>query len=135
MVRGTTPIRVLVADDDRLFRESVLALFWKDARIKVVGYAANGEEAVERASALRPDVVTMDLQMPVMDGLEATRAIVERLPGVRVVVVAASEYSDQAELARKAGAAAYVPKSRMPMELLDTILAVAGGEDPAVASR
>jgi DNA-binding NarL/FixJ family response regulator len=134
MVAGGTPIRVLVADDDRLFRESVLALFWKEERIQVVGYASNGEEAVERASALRPDVVTMDLQMPVMGGLEATRIIAERLPDVRIVVVAASEYSDQDRLAREAGAAAYVAKTRMATDLLDTILAVAGGGDFVTAT-
>ncbi|HEX2044397.1 MAG TPA: response regulator transcription factor [Gaiellaceae bacterium] len=131
---GATPIRVLVADDDRLFRESVLALFWKEERIEVVGYASNGEEAVERAGALRPDVVTMDLQMPVMGGLEATRAIAERLPGVRVVVVAASDDPDHPQLAREAGAAAYVTKSRMATDLLDTILTVAGGGDFVAAT-
>jgi DNA-binding NarL/FixJ family response regulator len=134
MVAGGTPIRVLVADDDGLFRESVLALFWKEERIQVVGYASNGEEAVESASALRPDVVTMDLQMPVMGGLEATRIIAERLPDIRIVVVAASEYSDQDRLAREAGAAAYVAKTRMATDLLDTILAVAGGGDFVTAT-
>jgi two-component system response regulator DesR len=127
VVGGHPPIRVLVADDDRLFRESLLALLWQEARIEVVGYAANGQEAVQRAIFLRPDVVTMDIQMPVMDGVEATRLIKESLPKTRVVIVSGTEYAERAERACEAGAAAYVTKSRMPATLLDTILRVHGG--------
>lgn len=126
---GGTPIRVLVADDDRLFRESVLALLWKEERIEVVGFASNGEEAVQRAIVLRPDVVTMDLHMPVMDGVEATRLITESLPETRVVVVSAPEYADRAQLAREAGAAAYMTKTQMASALPDAIVAVHGGAD------
>jgi DNA-binding NarL/FixJ family response regulator len=129
VVGGQTPIRVLIADDDRLFRESVLSLFWREERIHVIGFASNGDEAVQRATLLRPDIVTMDLEMPVVDGVEATRLIAETLPETRVVIVSASEYAERAELARQAGAAAYVTKARMASALVQTILEVHGGAE------
>lgn len=133
VVGGHPPIRVLVADDDRLFRESVLALLWQEARTEVVGYAANGQEAVQRAIFLRPDVVMMDIQVPIMDGVEATRLIRESLPKTRVVILSGTEHAERAERARQAGAAAYVTKLRMPDALLDTILVVHGGANHITA--
>jgi len=123
------PIRVLVVDDDAGFVEALQALLGGDARIEVVGTAANGEEAVLRAIWLRPNVVTMDLEMPVVDGVEATRQIRANLPRTRVIVVSASAYAHRAETAREAGASAYVAKSRAAEELLATIQAVAEGEN------
>jgi NarL family two-component system response regulator LiaR len=121
------PIRVLVVDDDARFVDAVSALLAGDEQIVVVGTAANGEEGVLRALWLRPDVVTMDLEMPVVDGVQATRDIRAKLPGTRVVVVSSSEFADRAEAARDAGASAYMTKSRAADELAQTIHAVARG--------
>ena len=121
-------IRVLFVDDDRGFLEALEALFADDERFEIVGTAADGSEAVARAVDLRPDVVTMDLEMPRMDGVEATRRIRAELPDTRVVVVSSSAYATRAEMAREAGASAYVTKSAVADELLPTVVAVAGGE-------
>jgi len=126
---GEGSVRVLVVDDDPRFVEAVLTWFGSDERIVVVGTAGNGEQAVSRALFLRPDVVTMDLEMPVMDGVEATRRIRAALPNTRVIVVSASEYADRARLAREAGAVAYLSKSHAVEELIPTIHAVAEGEN------
>ena len=127
-VAGKGSVRVLVVDDDPRFVSALLPLFDGDDRIVVVGTAGNGEQAVSRAILLRPDVVTMDLEMPVMDGVEATRRIRTTLPTTTVIVVSASEYPDRAQAAREAGAAAYLSKSRAVEELIPTIHAVAKGE-------
>lgn len=124
---------MLVVDDDSRFREAVSALLERDERIDVVGFAANGEEAVRRVLLLRPDLVTMDVEMPVMDGVEATRRIAEVLPDVRVLMVSASVYADRAETARAAGASGYITKSRVADELIETVVAIAGGGDFVVA--
>ena len=122
-------IRVLVVDDDPLFRETISALLEREQRIHVAGFAANGEEAVQRALLLRPDVVTMDIDMPIMDGVEATRRIAELRPDVRVLLVSASLYAERAETARAAGASGYITKSRVPEGLVDAIVAIGRGEN------
>lgn len=125
----SAPIRVLICDDDETFRQALRLLLDGDERIEIVGNAPNGEEAVKMALLHRPDIVTMDIQMPVMDGVEATKQLRYLLPQVKIVLVSASEFGDRAETARRAGAAAYVTKTRVFEELIEVILAVARGEN------
>lgn len=122
-------IRLLLVDDDLGFLEALEALFAEDERFEIVGTARDGEEAVSRAVSLEPDVVTMDIEMPRLDGVEATRQIRAEVPGIRVVVVSASAHATRAETAREAGAAAYVSKSVFADELPSTVVAVARGEN------
>jgi DNA-binding NarL/FixJ family response regulator len=128
-VNDRKPIGVLFVDDDLGFLEALEALFTGDERFEILGTAIDGEEAVERALSLRPDVVTMDIEMPRMDGVEATRRIRAEVPEARVVVVSSSAYASRAEMAREAGASAYVSKSAVADELVATVAAVAGGEN------
>ena len=119
------PVRVLVADDEPLFIENVQALVAHDERVEVVGRATNGQEAVDLAIALDPDVVLVDLTMPVLDGIEATRQIRERLPQACVLVLTGSSISADVERARQAGVAAFLTKDRIGTQLVDAILEVA----------
>ncbi len=120
------PTRVLIADDHVLFAEALEAILVGDERIRVVGRAANGLEAVELASSLRPDIVLMDISMPVMDGIEATARIVEDDPRTRVLVLTGSDSPRDVDAARRAGAAGYVTKDRIAAELVDAIVDAAG---------
>jgi two-component system, NarL family, response regulator LiaR len=128
-VAATEKIRVLVVDDDPNFVEAATAMLAADQRLEVVGGAGNGEEAVEQAAALRPEVVAMDVVMPGMDGLEAARMIRRSQPGCRVVLVSGSIFRDHVaeglEAAREAGASAYVAKSRATLDLADVVVSVA----------
>jgi DNA-binding NarL/FixJ family response regulator len=128
-VSDRKPIRVLLVDDDAGFLESLEALFADDDRLELVGTARNGEEALSLAISLRPDVVTMDIEMPRMDGVEATRRIRADAPGTRVVVVSATGFASRADMAREAGASAYVPKSDVTDKLPATVVAVAEGQN------
>ena len=119
------PVRVLVADDEPLFIENVQALVAHDERVEVVGRATNGQEAVDLAIALAPDVVLVDLTMPVLDGIEATRQIRERQPQACVLVLTGSSISADVERARQAGVAAFLTKDRIGTQLVDAILEVA----------
>jgi two-component system nitrate/nitrite response regulator NarL len=115
-------VRVLVADDHRLFVEALEAILAPDERIEIVGRASNGAEAIELARELEPDVVLMDISMPVLDGFEATRRLRDELPGARVLMLTGSNARQDIAKARKAGAAAYVTKDRIAADLLETIL-------------
>src|SRR6266850_6364324 len=98
-------IRVLIADDQLLFAEALAGALSADGRIDVVGIAANGEEAVQLSSLLQPDVILMDLKMPLMDGVEATRLIVGgAMPRPRVLILTGSDEPDALRRARAAGA-------------------------------
>jgi len=119
-------IRVLIADDHRLFAETLEALLATDERIDVAGQAHDGREAVERAKRLAPDVVLMDISMPVMDGFEATRRIREDDADACVLMLTGSNSREDVDRARQAGAAGYVTKDRIAAELVDAILEVAG---------
>ena len=134
-------IRVLVVDDDANFVEAAGAMLAADQRLEVVGRAGNGEEAIAKAAALRPQVVAMDVVMPGMDGLEATRMIRSSQPECRVVLVSGSIFVERVEegleAARAAGASAYVVKSKAVLDLADAVVSVAraGGDAPTRRSR
>jgi NarL family two-component system response regulator LiaR len=122
-------IRVLVVDDDPDFVEAAKLSLATDRRIEVVGGVGSGEEAVKQAAALRPEVVAMDVVMPGLDGIEATRMIRKDQPECRVVLVSGSIFVDRGdegdEAARAAGASAYVVKSRAVLDLAEVVVAVA----------
>lgn len=122
------PIRILVADDHTLFRSGLRALFSSVPDTEVAGEAADGEQAVAKAVELEPDVVLMDIQMPGINGIEATRWIVESNPGIGVVVVTMFKDDDSVFAAMRAGARGYVLKGADQDEILRVIRAVAGGE-------
>jgi DNA-binding NarL/FixJ family response regulator len=122
------PVRVLVVEDHPLFRKGVVALLESVPGFAVAGVAPTGEEAVTQAAALRPDVVLMDLQLPGMSGIEATRTIVAADPDVRVLVLSLFEDDDSVFLALRAGARGYVLKDADEEELTGAVRAVARGE-------
>ena len=119
-------ISVLIADDHRLFAEALEAILSGDSRIDVVGRARNGKEAVAMAVELDPDVILMDISMPVMDGVEATRSIRKARPRTAVLMLTGSNSRTDVARSREAGAAGYVTKDRIASQLLDAILDVAG---------
>lgn len=118
-------VRVLIADDQRLFAENLRAALASDDRIDVVGIARTGAEALELASELLPDLVLMDLQMPVMDGLEATRKIRAGGGRTQVIMLTGVGTASDAQQARLAGAAGYITKERMAVDLLQSFHEVA----------
>ena len=105
--------RVLLVDDDRLFAESVAVTLGRDGRIDVVGIARDGAEAIELAHELGPDLVLMDIAMPGLDGITATRAIRERSPATQVVMLTASTGRSDEEASGEAGAIGYLSKSKL----------------------
>jgi DNA-binding NarL/FixJ family response regulator len=113
-------IRVLLVDDDPAFAELVRCILTFEG-IDVVGHALDGAEGVEQALALDPDVIVMDLRMPRLDGFDATRRILERLPGARILVVSSSTEAEDVERALEAGATGYLPKDRAAAELADRL--------------
>jgi len=119
-------LRVLIADDHRLFAEALEVILAGDPRLSVVGHAADGKEAVRLAQELQPDVVLMDISMPVMDGIEAARAIREQDGGACILMLTGSNSRADVDGARRAGAAGYVTKDRIASELIDAIVEIAG---------
>jgi two-component system, NarL family, nitrate/nitrite response regulator NarL len=117
-------IGVLIADDHRLFAETLQALFATDERIDVVGWARDGKEAVRLTRKLGPDVILMDISMPIMDGFEATRRIRQQRKDACVLMLTGSNSRNDVDLARKAGAAGYVTKDRIAAELIEAIVEV-----------
>jgi two-component system nitrate/nitrite response regulator NarL len=117
-------IHVLIADDHRLFAETLEALLATEDRVEVVGSARDGKEAVRLARKLSPDVILMDISMPVMDGFEATRRIRLHQEDACVLMLTGSNSRTDVDLARKAGAAGYVTKDRIAAELIDAIVEV-----------
>ena len=116
------PVRVLIADDERLFVEMVEALLAFDERIAVVGTARNGLEAVDLATTLTPDVTLMDISMPLIDGIEATRRIREHRPTACILMLTGSDIAAEIDRSRQAGAAAYLTKDRVGPQLVEAIL-------------
>jgi DNA-binding NarL/FixJ family response regulator len=132
------PIRVLIADDHAVVREGLRTFLDLQDGIEVVGEAGDGEQAVREAERLRPDVVLVDLVMPKLDGVQTMRALRERVPSARAVVL--TSYLDDERLlpAIRAGAAGYLLKNVQPQELARAVRTAAAGEaliDPAVAAR
>jgi DNA-binding NarL/FixJ family response regulator len=131
-------LRILVAEDHPLFRKGIIALLSSVPEFEVVGEAATGVEAVARASELQPNVVLMDLQMPEVNGIEATRRILRDDPGVRILVVTLFEDDESVFMALRAGARGYVLKDADEEEVVLSIRAVGRGEaifSPAIATR
>ncbi len=122
------PIRILLADDHPFFRDGVRLLLDSVEDTEVVGEAGSGEEAVELAVTLQPDVVLMDINMPGMGGIEATRRILHTSPHINVLVVTMYEDDDSVFTALRAGARGYLLKGANQVELLRAIRAVHGGE-------
>jgi DNA-binding NarL/FixJ family response regulator len=134
----TDRIRVVLADDHRFFRDGVRLVFNGTTDIEVVGDAATGEEAVTQTEAAQPDVVVMDVSMPGVNGIEATRRILQSVPNVQVVVLTMHEDDDLVFAAMRAGARGYLLKNTSPDELLRAVRAVSNGEaifGPAIARR
>jgi len=133
-----TSIRVLLADDQALFREGLRTLLSVQPDLEVVGEAGNGEEAVRLARELQPDVVLMDLQMPVLDGVAATRQLRAACPLCRVIVLTTFDDDETVFEGLRAGAAGYLLKDTPSARLAEAIRAAARGEsflEPSVAAK
>jgi DNA-binding NarL/FixJ family response regulator len=131
-------IRVLVVDDQALFREALVALLAVQPGIEVVGEAANGRDAVEAAGRLRPDVVLMDLRMPVLDGVGATRQLRVDHPSVRVLALTTFDGDTEVFPALRAGAVGYLLKDATTERLVEAVVAADRGESvlaPSVAAK
>lgn len=131
-------VRVLIVDDQALFREALATLLEVQPEIEVVGEAGNGEEAVRRCAELRPDVVLMDLRMPVLDGIAATDRLRVEQPGVRVLAL--TTFDDDADVfaALRAGAVGYLLKDVSSARLVEALVAARRGESvlqPSVAAK
>ena len=133
-----TPIRILLADDQALFREGLHTLLSVQPDLEVVGEAGNGEEAVRLATTLHPDVVLMDLQMPVLDGVAATRQLRTACPACRVIVLTTFDDDEYVFEGLRAGAMGYLLKDTPSAQLAEAIRAAARGEsflEPSVAAK
>ncbi|WP_282848507.1 response regulator [Microbacterium oxydans] len=128
MTEGPTPIRVLIVDDHELIRRGMRMVLDAEDDMKVVGEAASGAEAVHMAGDLRPDVILMDIRMPEMDGIEATRRIVRGTPSSRVLVLTTFDLDEYAFGSLRAGASGFLLKNTPPAQLTAAIRAIAGGD-------
>ncbi|MBT2458733.1 response regulator transcription factor [Streptomyces sp. ISL-86] len=127
-------IRVLIADDQPLVRRGLALILAPDPEFEVVGEAGDGAQAVALAQESRPDVVVMDIRMPVLDGVEATRELARTLPGTRVLALSTFDMDEYVVAALRAGAYGFLPKDVSPEELIAAIRTVHTGE-AAVAPR
>ncbi len=131
-------VRVLVVDDQALFREALVTLLGARPEVEVVGEAGNGQQALEQAAALRPDVVLMDLHMPVLDGVATTRRLRVEQPGVRVLALTTFDDDEDVFAALRAGALGYLLKDVSSDRLVEAVLSAARGESvlqPSVAAK
>jgi DNA-binding NarL/FixJ family response regulator len=125
----TPPLRILVAEDDESFLEAISLLLEQDDRFVVAGRARNGREAVALAEEVAPDAVVVDIEMPVLDGVEATRRLRKAAPELPIVAVSGHDYEERVLEIRQAGADDYVRKARLADELprvLAALLETAG---------
>jgi DNA-binding NarL/FixJ family response regulator len=132
-----TPIRILIADDHPMFRFGLRALLATETDLEVVGEATHGQEAVTLAASLKPDLVLMDINLPHLNGIEATRQILQQNPGIGILIITMFE-DDTIFAALQAGARGYILKGAEGEETLRAIRAAANGESifsPAVAQR
>jgi DNA-binding NarL/FixJ family response regulator len=134
----TDPIRLLIVDDQRLMREGLRTLLELEHGFEIVGEAANGQAAIDAYASLRPDVVLMDIRMPGMDGVEATRRLCERWPETRVIIL--TTFDDDANVFEglRAGAVGYLLKDLSGQELANAVRTVYNGGaliEPAIAKR
>ena len=130
--------RVLIADDDDLMRVGLAAVLASDPTIEVIGEARNGREAVERSRQLNPDVVLMDVRMPDLDGIAATRELAATRPELRILILTTFEQDDYIFGALRAGASGFLLKRTRPEELIAAVHAVAAGDSllsPSVTRR
>src|SRR5512132_1091258 len=118
-------IRILIADDHRLFAESLMAVLSEDERLDVVGIAEDGQQAIDLATELQPDVILMDLKMPVLDGFEATRRIRAAGLDIQIFILTGTAAAIGSEDAAAAGASGYLRKEQSVAELKDVFLEVA----------
>jgi DNA-binding NarL/FixJ family response regulator len=131
-------LRLLLVDDDHLMRAGLRAVLSSDDSVEVAGEASDGREAVQLATRLRPDVVLMDVRMPIMDGIAATRELLERVPSARVIVLTTFEEDDYIFGSLSAGASGFLLKRTRPEELIAAIHTIAAGEallSPSVTRR
>jgi DNA-binding NarL/FixJ family response regulator len=124
------PIRLLLADDHALFRKGLVSLLKREEEFEVVGEAENGDEAIKKAKQLKPDLVLMDIHMPITNGIEATRRITEMLPSTRVVILTVSEDDKDLFEGIKCGAHGFLLKKLEPEELYAMLRGVFEGEAP-----
>ncbi len=131
-------VRVVIADDQPLMRTGLTKVLESEPGVRLVGEAADGQQAVEAVRLHHPDVVLMDIRMPILDGLEATRRIVALETGARVLILTTYDLDEYVFTALRAGASGFILKDRPPEELLDAIAVVATGEallSPTVTRR
>ncbi len=124
----TTPIRVLIADDHPLFRDGLRVLLNSIPQTELIGEAANGEEVLKQATALQPDVILMDIQMPGLNGIDATKLILRSNPDIGIIVLTMFEDDDLVFAAMRAGARGYILKGADQTEILRAIGAAVRGE-------
>jgi DNA-binding NarL/FixJ family response regulator len=132
------PIRILLADDHVMLRQCTAEILHKEADIEVVGEADNGQQAIDLALRIRPDIVVMDVRMPVLSGIEATRRIREAMPDVQVLVLTAYDDDQYVFSLLQAGASGYLLKTAPVNELVNAIRLVRSGEsplDPSIARK
>jgi DNA-binding NarL/FixJ family response regulator len=132
------PVRILIVDDHTLFREGVRAILKAVSDFEIVGEAATGEEAIDKVSTLKPDIILMDIQMPDINGVEATNKILKEHPEMGIIILTMLEDDDSLFSALRAGARGYVLKGADKAEMVKSIRAVANGEalfGPAIANR
>jgi DNA-binding NarL/FixJ family response regulator len=123
-VGSAEPHRILVAEDDEAFLDALTVVLESDGRFEIVGHARNGDEAVELAALLHVDAVVMDIEMPLVDGVEATRQLKEAQPELPIVAISGHDYEERVLEIRSAGASDYVRKSRVEEDLPAALVAL-----------